>query len=75
MYICRTVLEESLPKIGMEFGGKDHTTVMHSVDKIKKEITKVLVTFSIGKIPSTTILSEEQIIEITKLWSNNIYEY
>lgn len=36
MYICRTVLEESLPKIGMEFGGKDHTTVMHSVDKIKK---------------------------------------
>ena len=38
MYICRTVLEESLPKIGMEFGGKDHTTVMHSVDKIKKEI-------------------------------------
>lgn len=39
MYICRTVLEESLPKIGMEFGGKDHTTVMHSVDKIKKGIT------------------------------------
>lgn len=38
MYICRTVLEESLPKIGIEFGGKDHTTVMHSVDKIKKEM-------------------------------------
>ncbi len=38
MYICRTVLEESLPKIGIEFGGKDHTTVMHSVYKIKKEI-------------------------------------
>ncbi len=38
MYICRTVLEESLPKIGLEFGGKDHTTVMHSVDKIKRTI-------------------------------------
>ena len=38
MYICRTQLEESLPKIGLEFGGKDHTTVMHSVDKIKKEM-------------------------------------
>ncbi len=38
MYICRTVLEESLPRIGIEFGGKDHTTVMHSVDKIKREI-------------------------------------
>ena len=40
MYICRVHLEESLPKIGVEFGGKDHTTVMHSVDKIKKEITR-----------------------------------
>lgn len=38
MYICRTVLEESLPKIGIEFGGKDHTTVMHSVEKIKKQL-------------------------------------
>ena len=38
MYICRVFLEESLPKIGMEFGGKDHTTVMHSVEKIKKEL-------------------------------------
>ena len=40
MYLCRTVLEESLPKIGIEFGGKNHTTVMHSVDKIKKEMKK-----------------------------------
>ena len=40
MYICRVACEESFPKIGMEFGGKDHTTVMHSVDKIKKEIKK-----------------------------------
>ncbi len=40
MYICRIYLEESLPKIGNEFGGKDHTTVMHSVNKIKKAIDK-----------------------------------
>lgn len=40
MYLCRIVLEESLPKIGIEFGGKNHTTVMHSVEKIKKEIAK-----------------------------------
>ena len=38
MYICRVILEEPLTKIGIEFGGKDHTTVMHSVDKIKKQI-------------------------------------
>jgi len=40
MYICRIYLEESLPKIGMEFGGKDHTTVMHSVSKIEDELKK-----------------------------------
>ena len=40
MYICRIYLKESLPRIGAEFGGKDHTTVMHAVNKIKKEIEK-----------------------------------
>ncbi len=38
MYLCRTMTNESFPKIGTEFGGKDHTTVMHSVEKIEKEI-------------------------------------
>lgn len=40
MYICRVYVEETLPKIGSIFGGKDHTTVMHSVNKIKTEIKK-----------------------------------
>lgn len=40
MYICRVYLEENLTKIGIEFGGKNHTTVMHAVDKIKSEILK-----------------------------------
>lgn len=38
MYICSNKLGESFSKIGSEFGGKDHTTVMHSVNKIKSEI-------------------------------------
>ena len=38
MYLCRKLTDESYPKIGIEFGGKDHTTVMHSCDKIEKEI-------------------------------------
>ena len=38
MYICRVVCEESFPKIGTEFGGKDHSTVMFSVEKIENEI-------------------------------------
>jgi len=40
MYLCRTLTDESFPKIGIEFGGKDHSTVMHSVEKIEKEMKK-----------------------------------
>ena len=40
MYICRIYLEEPFARIGSEFGGKDHTTVMHSVEKINNEIKK-----------------------------------
>ena len=38
MYLCRAMTTESFPKIGIEFGGKDHSTVMHSVEKIENEI-------------------------------------
>ena len=38
MYLCRNMTNESFPKIGIEFGGKDHSTVMHSVEKIEKEM-------------------------------------
>ena len=38
MYLCRKLTDESYPKIGVEFGGKDHTTVMHSFEKIDREI-------------------------------------
>ena len=40
MYLCRKLTDESFPKIGSEFGGKDHSTVMHSCDKIEKEMKK-----------------------------------
>lgn len=36
MYLSRELTDNSLPKIGTEFGGKDHTTVLHAHDKISK---------------------------------------
>ena len=38
MFLCRKFKDESFPKIGIEFGGKDHSTVMHSCEKIEREI-------------------------------------
>lgn len=38
MYLTRELTDLSLPKIGEEFGGRDHTTVIHAHDKIVKDI-------------------------------------
>ncbi|NSW92031.1 MAG: chromosomal replication initiator protein DnaA [Firmicutes bacterium] len=38
MYLCRELTDMSLPQIGNEFGGRDHTTVMHAFSKISENI-------------------------------------
>ena len=38
MYLSRELTDESLPKIGREFGDRDHTTVMHATSKIQRLI-------------------------------------
>ena len=40
MYIIRKELDNSFPSIGDFFGGRDHTTVMHAVDKVENQISQ-----------------------------------
>lgn len=40
MFLARELTNLSLPEIGQHFGGKDHTTVLHSYNKIKENIQK-----------------------------------
>jgi len=48
MYLCRELTDHSLPAIAAQFGGRDHTTVLHAHRKIRREMltdksTKTLV--------------------------------
>ncbi len=38
MYLCRMETNETFPRIGLEFGGRDHSTVIFACDKIEKEL-------------------------------------
>ncbi len=40
MFICRELLDDpSYPKIGEDFGGRDHTTAMHNINKIREDMS------------------------------------
>ena len=38
MYLCRMETDETFPRIGLEFGGRDHSTVIFACDKISQEL-------------------------------------
>lgn len=38
MYLSRMLTDESFPRIGLEFGGKDHSTIIHACDKIANDL-------------------------------------
>ena len=59
MYLCRELTDLSLPKIGQEFGGKDHTTVMYADRKIRKEMTENRETY-------------DEIQELTQIIKNSV---
>ena len=40
MYLSRIMTDESFPRIGVEFGGKDHSTIIHACEKIESDMEK-----------------------------------
>lgn len=40
MYLCRELTDASFPEIGRDFGGKDHTTIIHACKQVKKSLEK-----------------------------------
>ncbi|MGI6034100.1 MAG: chromosomal replication initiator protein DnaA [Coriobacteriales bacterium] len=40
MYLCRKLTDASFPQIGEQFGGRDHSTVIHSTEKIEQELSE-----------------------------------
>ena len=42
MYLCRTLLDISLNNIGIYFGGRDHTTVIHAIRRTEEKEDKHL---------------------------------
>ncbi len=59
MYLTRELTNVSLPKIGENFGNRDHTTVMHSCDKIKLMLDKDDQTKNIINVLILNIKNEE----------------
>lgn len=45
MYVFRELTDYSFPRIGEVFGGRDHTTVMHAVEKVKQQMTEKATVF------------------------------
>lgn len=61
MYLARELTPNSLPKIGSEFGGRDHTTVMHAYEKIQESI-------------NTDDKIKDQIVELRNLLKSKVVD-
>lgn len=61
MYLCRTVIHESFPNIGKNFGKRDHSTVMHAYNKIEEDIKNNYQTKSIVDSVKNMLISKDNL--------------
>ncbi len=50
MYLCKEMIGASYPEIGLQFGGKDHTTVMHAYRKVEENLSDTFYKTSLDNI-------------------------
>ena len=60
MYLCREIANMSFPQIGVAFGNRDHSTVMHGYNKICKEMKEKNSTKLIVESVKNIITSEKK---------------
>ena len=60
MFLCREIANMSFPQIGKEFGNRDHSTVMHAYNKIKKEVKENINTKRIVESVKNIIVNDTE---------------
>ena len=68
MYVMRELTDFSYPRIAEAFGGRDHTTVMYAVDKIKQQMTERHVIVRAGQRADRPDPAREQWITLWTSW-------
>ena len=58
IYLCREIIGASLSSIGIYFGGRDHTTIMHSINQVSSKIKRDI------KVNNSIVNLKEQIEEL-----------
>ena len=70
MYLCRELTDASLPKIGAKFGGRDHSTVLHGVNKIARLLKEDREAFNVVQELTTRDQAGALIEHVGSLWSD-----
>ena len=73
MYLCKKLTHASLPEIGRSFGGKHHSTVIHSIKKVEEHAARRTPNFNtlVGELASSRSSERPQFpqLRLHELWT------